>query len=158
MAVADIKLNIKKGTTSAPPGGQPGQGGSAWAQGYEQDPNTKEWTVLSAYWYSYSGSNAKNADGTDKPGGEVDMPSAGGDFTVGPKSNEVIDNIIATDAAPTNHYTYTRPGTGQTTWTVHDVGHTDPANTTDYFDVYAKDQADDPVIKCDPIIKNRGGS
>ena len=157
MAVADIKIQLKKGTTSTAPGSAPGQGGSAWKQGKEADADGN-YTVASAYWYSYSGTNKTVAPG-DPPatGGEVDIPN-GGDFTVAPKSNEIIDNVYTHDAATSNHYTITAPTGNGKVWTITDAVHNDPPNTTDSFDVLVKDSANEPLVMCDPIIRNRGGT
>lgn len=157
MAIADIKVQLKEGTTTAPPNGSPGQGGSAWKQGKQADANGN-YTVLSAYWYSYSGTN-KSVQPGDPPatGGEVDIPD-GGDFTVAPKSNEIINNVYPHETAAQNHYTVTPPQRNSKTWTVADIEHSDPPGKTDSFDVLVQDSASDPLVMCDPIIRNRGGN
>lgn len=157
MAVADIKVQLKKGTTTEAPNGSPGQGGSAWKQGKQADAEGK-YTVLSAYWYSYSGTN-KTVGPNDPPatGGEVDIPD-GGNFTVAPKSNEIISNVYPHETAAQNHYTVTPPQGSSKTWIVADAEHSDPAGMTDSFDVLVQDSTSDPLVMCDPIIRNRGGN
>lgn len=156
MANADIKLTMKQGTDKAAPSSSPAQG-NTWKQGMEKD-DSDNWTVKSAYWYYYTGSNKSGSNGN---GGEVDVPS-GGSFTVGPQSNEVISSILINESLPgvpsTTYYTKTPPHDNVKVWTIADTEHTDPAHETDSFDVYAQDKSGtDPVVKCDPVIRNKGG-
>jgi len=156
MSKVDVKIKMAQGTTQSPPTANPGRG-NTWIQGKESDEND-HYTVLSSYWYFYRHSND---GGAELAGGEVDLPS-GGTFTVAPQSSEVVVEVSPIEtvvgATSTTFYSVTGPAAPSKVWTITDIEHTDPDPSTDpdTFDVYARDKPGDPIVMCDPIIRNKG--
>jgi hypothetical protein len=90
----------------------------------------------------------------------VELP-AGGTFTVAPQSSEEIVNVVPNETVPgatsSTYYAVTAPTPPGKVWSVVDTEHTDPnPNAPDTFEVYARDKTGDPIVMCDPIIRNKG--
>lgn len=154
--VKNITLYIQRGT---------GQGGATAPP--DTNPPTKKWVRAklksdgtdSQYWFYYGG--GKGQGGT--AGGEVDLPT-GGSFTVSPSGNEVLTSITINETgtpppAPATSWYSPNPPVKDSTgkFTVADSEHEDPEGKTDSFDVYAKFNSTSDELKCDPIIRNKGG-
>lgn len=155
MSQVDVKIKMAQGTTQSPPSANPGTG-NTWKQGKEADANGN-YTTPSSYWYYYR--HSKDG-GAEQAGGEVDLPS-GGVFTVAPQSSEVIADVkpkeTVVGATSTTYYTVSPPIAPSKVWSVADTEHTDPnPNAPDTFEVYARDKTGDPIVMCDPIIRNKG--
>ena len=155
MSQVDVKIKMARGTTQSPPSANPGSG-NTWKQGME-DAGGNHFTTPSSYWYYYR--HSKDG-GADQAGGEVDLPT-GGTFTVAPQSSEEVVDVQPTEtvagATNTTYYTVTAPTAPSKVWTVADREHTDPNPSTDpdTFAVLARDKPGDPIVMCDPIIRNK---
>jgi hypothetical protein len=150
-----IKLNIRQGSITSgiwsPPNGGPS--GVTWKQGMElttgsqNDWNPDNWTTPSVWGYYYIDPANNNA-----PGGQINIPTQTADylFTVGPQGGDSIAHISVKDEASTNHYTISQAGS------IFTITESEHDSDEDHFCVWGTANGNnDPIIMCDPIIRNR---
>jgi len=151
----NVILHMQQGTGNNGAGAPPDPNQTMnWVRAKGDDGNGN-WTVDSQWWFYYSGGNGQNAGRGGTAGGEVDMPT-GGCFSIGPSGNEVITSVVIHESGTGSNYTPNPPTANASgVYVITDAPHTDPAGTTDSFDVYAKFSNASDIVKCDPIIRNK---
>ena len=139
-----------------------------YTQGLEWDGSS--WSKPSDYWYTYSGGR----DGAWIPGG----PGGRKIYKIGTNNDRdytlridrqpesaIIRNMVVceVDATPPNipeveqadgYLTYARVGNDMGDWMLED---SDPTPDVHHLWIWAQMDKNSPVIRCDPMIYNKGG-
>jgi hypothetical protein len=164
MAKPDVKLNIKigkntGGTITVPDSNHLWQRATSPDTGVpanSRDPS--KWKTNSDYYYYYTGLNENsrpppgNPAGQPNEGGNLKLPDGTDrEFTV-MGSGCVIDTVLCTEpGANTGSPYYAVSGPTGNKYTVTQSVH---PKDEDHLYIFAKDNANSPVVLCDPMIRN----